>query len=66
MIANLVLDTNIMISGYLWKGKPRQVIQLVKSGKFRLLSCDESIDELMRVFSIKFKFDIQDWISGIT
>ena len=55
MKPNLVFDTNILISGYLWRGKPRQAIQLVKSGALRLLYCAESMDELVRVFSKKFE-----------
>jgi len=53
----LVLDTNILISGYLWTGKPRQAIRVIKSGGFRLLYCKESVDELIRVLSIKFGLD---------
>jgi putative PIN family toxin of toxin-antitoxin system len=50
----LVFDTNVLISGYLWSGKPRQAIRVVQSGAFRLLYCRESIDELIRVLSTKF------------
>ena len=57
MKQTLVFDTNILISGYLWTGKPRQDIRVVKSGGFRLLYCRESIDELIRVLSIKFGLD---------
>ncbi len=57
MKPTLVFDTNILISGYLWTGKPRQAIRVVKSGGFRLLYCKESIDELIRVLSIKFGLD---------
>ncbi len=57
MKQTLVFDTNILISGYLWTGKPRQAIRVVKSGGFRLLYCKESIDELIRVLSIKFGLD---------
>jgi len=56
----LVFDTNILISGYLWTGKPRQAIRAVKSGAFRLLYCKESIDELIRVLSIKFGLDSEE------
>ena len=54
MKLNLVFDTNILISGYLWDGKPRQAIQLVKSGNFRLIYCRESLEELVRVLTTKF------------
>lgn len=57
MTPSVVFDTNVLISGYLWRGKPRQAIRLVKSGDFRLLYCKESIDELIRILSAKFKLD---------
>ncbi|MEW6108072.1 MAG: putative toxin-antitoxin system toxin component, PIN family [Nitrospirota bacterium] len=55
MKKNIVFDTNVLISGYLWSGKPRQAIQLVKSGDFSLLYCTGSMDELVRVLSAKFE-----------
>lgn len=55
MIQHLVFDTNILISGYLWDGKPRQAIRLVKSNEFRLLYCKDTITELVRVLSAKFQ-----------
>lgn len=60
MNQNLVLDTNILISGYLWGGKPRQAIRLVKSGNFILLHCRKSIDELVRVLSLKFRLSASE------
>ncbi|HHT9107283.1 MAG TPA: putative toxin-antitoxin system toxin component, PIN family [Candidatus Wunengus sp. YC63] len=57
MKENIVFDTNVLISGYLWKGKPRQAIHLVRSGKFSLLYCIDSMDELVRVLSAKFQLD---------
>ena len=54
MKPKVVFDTNILISGYLWAGRPRQAIRAVKSGAFELLYCRESIDELIRVLSMKF------------
>ena len=60
MKQNVVLDTNILISGYLWKGKPRQAIEAIKTGNFGLLYCTESIEELVRVLSIKFRFDASE------
>ena len=52
----LVLDTNILISGYLWAGKPRQLLRLVKEGGFTVLYSKETISEFVRVFSLKFGF----------
>ncbi len=34
---NIVLDTNTVISGLFWKGAPRQVLDLARSGTFTLL-----------------------------
>lgn len=60
MIRNIVVDTNVLISAYLWKGKPRQALQLIRSGGFQLLFCRQTIDELVRVFSLKFSLDTSD------
>lgn len=54
MKKNIVFDTNVLISGYLWRGKPRQAIRLIKSGDFSLLYCTGSLDEFVRVLSAKF------------
>jgi putative PIN family toxin of toxin-antitoxin system len=56
----IVFDTNVLISGYLWNGKSRQALQIIKSDKFKLLYCRESIDELVRVLSIKFHLNAQE------
>lgn len=55
-----VFDTNVLISGYLWNGKPRLAIRHIKSGDFKLLYCKESLDELIRVLSVKFQLDTQE------
>ncbi len=55
MKKNIVFDTNVLISGYLWSGKSRQAIRLIKSGDFSLLYCTDSMDELVRVLSAKFE-----------
>ena len=53
----IVFDTNVLISGYLWKGKPRQALRLIKASDFFLLICKETLDELVRVLSRKFGLD---------
>lgn len=60
MNPKLVFDTNILISGYLWNGRPRQAIRVVKTKGFTLLYCKKSIDELIRVLSIKFGLDSEE------
>lgn len=57
MIHPIVVDTNVLISAYLWKGKPREALKLIRSGGFRLLYCRQTIDELVRVLSLKFSLD---------
>lgn len=54
MKKNIVFDTNVLISGYLWKGKPREAVRLMREGAFCLLYCADSLDELIRILSSKF------------
>lgn len=54
MSTPLVFDTNILISGYLWGGKPRQAIKKVGESSLALLYSRETLDELIRVLSLKF------------
>jgi len=44
---NIVLDTNIVISGLFWKGAPRQVLDLARSGIFTLFTSPELLAELV-------------------
>ncbi len=60
MKTRLVLDTNILISGYLWKGKARQLLRHLKSSRYKLLICRESLEEFVRVLSLKFDIDTED------
>jgi putative PIN family toxin of toxin-antitoxin system len=57
VIRSIVVDTNVLISAYLWKGKPREALKLIRSGGFRLLYCRQTIDELVRVLSLKFSLN---------
>jgi len=50
----IVIDTNVLISGYLWSGKPRKVIKIVGNPPYELLYCRESLTELVRILSEKF------------
>lgn len=50
---NLVLDTNTVISGLLWKGAPRQVLDLARSGSISLFTCPELLAELEEVLGRK-------------
>jgi uncharacterized protein len=46
---NVVLDTNTVISGLLWKGAPRQVLDRARSGLFILFTSPELLIELADV-----------------
>jgi putative PIN family toxin of toxin-antitoxin system len=46
---NIVLDTNTVISGLFWKGAPRQVLDLARSGVIRLFTSPELLAELADV-----------------
>ena len=39
----VVVDTNVLISGYLWNGKPRQAIKIIRAAIYNLLYCRESL-----------------------
>jgi putative PIN family toxin of toxin-antitoxin system len=46
---NIVLDTNTVISGLFWKGAPRQVLDLARSGTFTLFTSPDLLAELGEV-----------------
>lgn len=46
---NIVLDTNTVVSGIFWKGAPRQVLDLARSGKFTLFTSPDLLAELAGV-----------------
>jgi hypothetical protein len=48
-----VFDTDILISGYLWKGPPRQAIEKVRDKECNLLVSKETIAELIRVLAYR-------------
>lgn len=50
----IVVDTNVLISGYLWHGKPRQVIEKIRETIYEFLYCRESLTELVRILTEKF------------
>ena len=47
----IVLDTNILVSGLLYQGKPRRLIDLATQGQIEIVSSAEMIDELREVLS---------------
>lgn len=45
----VVIDTNVLVSGIFWKGKPYQVIKSWERGDFKLLASPEILEEYGRV-----------------
>ena len=45
----LVLDTNVVVSGLIWSGPPRQLLDLARRGRVTLFSSGVLLDELGRV-----------------
>jgi len=52
-----VFDTNVLISGYLWKGAARQALEKVRSSTWRHLVSKDTTDELIRVLAYS-KFNL--------
>ena len=46
-----IFDTNVLISGYLWKGLPRRAIDKVRGGEWIHLVSEATIEELIRVLA---------------
>lgn len=61
----IVLDTNIVVSAFLWGGTPRQVISAAIENGILLLSSDEIINEVEQTLN-KLKFDDQLRLIGKT
>lgn len=47
----LVLDTNVVLSGLLWRGHPRRLLDLAKEGTVSLYTSSVLLDELADVLS---------------
>lgn len=50
-MVRIVLDTNILISGLLYSGKPRKLIDLAINGRIEVVSSWEMIGELREVLA---------------
>jgi putative PIN family toxin of toxin-antitoxin system len=51
----LVLDVNVWISGLLWGGSPRQIVNLAKAGKITIFVSEPILSELAEVL-VRVKF----------
>ena len=46
-----MIDTNIWVSGLIWGGKPRQIIELASASPHEIHSCTALLDELRHTLS---------------
>ena len=56
MPERVVYDTNIWISGLLWRGKPHQCLLLARAGVVRLAHCQAMVAELSEKLRRVFGF----------
>ncbi len=61
----VVLDTNTVISGLFWKGAPRQVLDLARSGLIALFTTPELLAELADVLG-REKFEHRLTLAQVT
>ena len=56
MTERVVFDTNVWVSGLLWRGKPYRCLLLARSGLVKPVYCQAMVDELLRKLQDKFGF----------
>lgn len=56
----VVLDTNVIISGLIYRGNERRVLDLAENARFELLLSPFILDEVERVLARKFQRDAQE------
>jgi len=47
----VVFDTNVLVSGYLWKGSARRALEKVRGNDWTLLISNDALEELIRVLA---------------
>jgi uncharacterized protein len=63
-----VIDTNIIVSGIFWGGKPERVLRHWRDGRFNLLVTKDILDEYLRVINDLGHSDadlVSDWTDHI-
>jgi len=56
----IVIDTNIYISAIFWGGKPRQVVDLVRSGRVDIFTSSAIKNEIAGKLIEKFKLNEEE------
>jgi len=59
MKPRVVLDSNVVISGLLFKGPPRIIIDKALTGEINLFTSTRLVEEVSGVLNLKFKFATQ-------
>ncbi len=54
----VVYDTNILLSGIGWRGKPYRCLELARQGKVEGLTCEGILDELAEKLTTKLNFSL--------
>lgn len=57
----IVIDTNVLISGLLFGGRPRQLLNQVNATGIVIITSETLIAELKRVLLTKFKITLSHW-----
>lgn len=52
----VVFDTNILISGIIWRGPPDRCLELARSGQIEAVTCQEILDEFEEKLKAKFDY----------
>jgi putative PIN family toxin of toxin-antitoxin system len=65
LIPKIVIDTNIYISAIFWGGKPREIIELGRSGYVWVFSSAEIEKEIDEKLRLKFKLDEDETVQII-
>lgn len=60
LIPKIVIDTNIYISAIFWGGKPREIIELGRSGYIYIFCSSEIKKEIDEKLRLKFKLDAKE------
>jgi putative PIN family toxin of toxin-antitoxin system len=61
MGAKIVLDTNVFVSAFGWRGAPNKIFQECTEGRHRLFTSPSILEELNRVLHYKkFNFSSED------
>ena len=62
LIPKIVIDTNIYISAIFWGGKPREVVELGRSGYIWVFSSAEIEKEIDEKLRLKFRLDADETV----